>query len=264
MVGLTLPVANMLYNSFESTGGVEAMINAALESAKSIAIKEQRYAGIRFQKRYDPANPDPLNQSQYIIYIIKGENRLVTGNLNYDGFHAVDGIQPIKLPDSIGVMDMTLVQRSYIVGKGYIITEFSINSNGQINNNINLIDTTSFSIIFSPSGKLVLHRVRVRNRDGYTATAPSSYSDDDVFNRISQIEAGYGMFLQDDYFAAFQGTPQVPECGLGPEMSRNSFVIYDTRKFKQEYKKGTPYSGYLNQLKPVYVSPYSGTIIEEK
>ena len=98
MVGLTLPVANVLYNSFESTGGVKSMLNAALESAKSIAIKEQRYAGIRFQKRYDPANPDPLNESQYIIFIIKKDGQQ-TNSLDY-GFCAVDGIQPIKLPDS--------------------------------------------------------------------------------------------------------------------------------------------------------------------
>jgi type II secretory pathway pseudopilin PulG len=256
MVGLTLPVANMLYNSFESTGGVEAMINAALESAKSIAIKEQRYAGIRFQKRYDPANPDPLNASQYMIFIIN--DRL--GTLS-NAFRAVDGIQPIKLPDSIGVTDLTLVQRSYIAFQGYVISESPVINDSQIDS-LNLNEISAFSIIFSPSGKLVVHRVSVRNRDGYTATA-SNYSDDDIFNRISQIEAGYGMFLQDDYFSAYQGSP-VMDYRLGPEYSRNKFYIYDTKKFKQAYNSGKPYSGYLNQLKPVFVSPYTGTIIEEK
>ena len=52
--------------------------------------------------------------------------------------------------------------------------------------------------------------------------------------------------------------------GLGPEPSRNSFVIYDTKKFKQTYDNGNAYSGYLNQLKPIYINPYTGTIINEK
>ena len=71
MVGLTIPVANMLLNSFESESGAKSIISSAMASARAIAAKEQRYAGIRFQKRYDPNNPDPLNESQYIIFIIK-------------------------------------------------------------------------------------------------------------------------------------------------------------------------------------------------
>jgi type II secretory pathway pseudopilin PulG len=257
MVGLTLPVANMLYNSFESTGGVEAMINAALESAKSIAIKEQRYAGIRFQKRYDPANPDPLNQSQYIIYIIKKAGQQ-SNSLDY-GFCAVDGIQPIKLPDSIGVMD--LKYNSKFIGDG------TADSDTELTNPNIFRDITTFSIIFSPSGKLIIHDVRVRNRDEIPDSPGEigNPSYDDIFNKKADVDNGIGMFYQDDYAAQDYRLNYYPtNWGLGQESSRNSFIIYDTRKFKQEYKKGTPYSGYLNQLKPVFVSPYTGTIIEEK
>jgi hypothetical protein len=62
------------------------------------------------------------------------------------------------------------------------------------------------------------------------------------------------MFIQDDY----------AYLGLGAEMSRNSFIVYDTKKFKQAYNNGNAYSGYLNQLKPIYINPYTGTIINEK
>jgi hypothetical protein len=235
MVGLTLPAANVLYNSFESTSGAKSMINAALSSAKSIAIKEQRYAGIRFQKRYDPAGV--LNASQYMIFIIHDFNQTTLAN----GFRAVDGIQPIKLPDSIGVMDL-LYDPGLVVG-----------NNPDVNfSNINVLrDTTTFSIVFSPSGKLVIHRVRARNRDGHPRGWPivdNSY--DDVFNTQTWI-ADRAMFLQDDY----------ANMGLWEEYSRNSFYIYETKKFKQAYKSGVPYSGYLNQLKAVYVNPYMGTIV---
>jgi prepilin-type N-terminal cleavage/methylation domain-containing protein len=235
MVGLTLPAANVLYNSFESTSGAKSMLNAALSSAKSIAIKEQRYAGIRFQKRYDPANPDPLNASQYIIFIVYDYSN--TGLAN--GFRAVDGIQPIKLPDSIGVMDMLYNS----IGGNNPDVNFT---NGTV-----LRDTTAFSIVFSPSGKLVIHGVRVRNRNGQT----SDSSNDDIFNTANNVVNGNAMFYQDDYWVA------PSNLGFGPEPSRNSFYIYETKKFKQAYKSGVPYSGYLNQLKPAYVNPYTGTIV---
>jgi hypothetical protein len=251
MVGLTIPMANILLNSFESESGAKTIISSALASARAIAAKEQRYAGIRFQKRYDPN--DPLNASQYIIFIVQDPNIMA------NGFRAVNGIQPIKLPDSIGVMDLNYEPDSLLpaVGDGILDSDIEA-SNGKV-----FTDVTSFSIVFSPSGKLVIHDVRVRNRNGYTATNPSDFSQDDTFNRISQIQTGYGMFLQDDYYAGYSGSPVI-NLGLGPEPSRNNFVIYDTKKFRQAYNSGTPYSGYLNQLKRIYINPYTGTIVNEK
>jgi Tfp pilus assembly protein PilE len=246
MVGLTIPAANMLLNSFESESGAKSIISSALASARAIAAKEQRYVGIRFQKRYDPNNPDPLNESQYIIFIVQDSNR--TGLAN--GFRAADGIQPIKLPDSIGLMDLL-----YNPSLGGATPDVSFT-----NSNV-LRDTTTFSIVFSPSGKLVIHDVRARNRDGCPITYPPptiDNSQDDIFNTLTRITASVnptGMFLQDDYF-----TPP-NNLGLGQEPSRNSFVVYDTKKFKQAYNNGTPYSGYLNQLRPIYINPYTGTII---
>jgi prepilin-type N-terminal cleavage/methylation domain-containing protein len=220
MVGLTLPVANVLYNSFESTGGAKAMLNAALESAKSIAIKEHRYAGIRFQKRYDPASV--LNASQYMIFIVSDASigPGVAGNL---GCRAVDGITPIKLPDAIGVMDSNAADN------------FAIDTDSELSNN------TTFTILFSPSGKLIIHRLWVKNRND---EAPGSL--DDVFNTSVNIDNNIGMFLQDS----------------SREDSRNSFIIYETKKLKQ-VPETNRWDGYLNQLKAAYVSPYTGTIVEQ-
>jgi hypothetical protein len=244
MVGLTIPVANMLLNSFESESGAKTIISSALASARAIAAKEQRYVGIRFQKRYDPNNPAPLNESQYIIFIVYDHDR--TGFAN--GFRAADGIQPIKLPDSIGVMDLLSSLATNVPDTDY--------ANQDV-----LRDTTAFSIIFSPSGKLIIHNVRVRNRDSagvWPSTVDSSL--DDVFNAKSRITDPVnptGMFIQDND-AVIAITP-----GLIEESSRNNFVIYDTKKFKQAYNIGKPYSGYLYLLKPFYINPYTGTIITQ-
>jgi hypothetical protein len=258
MVGLTIPAANMLLNSFESESGAKSIISSALASARAIAAKEQHYAGIRFQKRYDPNNPDPLNASQYIIFIIYDHDRTTLEN----GFRGVDGVQPIKLPDSIGVMDLLYDPNDLTPPGGG-----QVNSNSEIADATVFSDTTTFSIIFSPSGKLVIHEVRTRNRDGFTVNGSDSY--DDIFNKIPMIKAGFGMFLQDDYYADYRpapGNPKPQNLGLGPEFSRNSFIIYETKKFKQAYNNGNAYSGYLESLshKPIYINPYTGTIVNEK
>ncbi len=234
MLGLAIPAANMLLNSFESESGAKSIISSAMASARAIAAKEQHYAGIRFQKRYDPNNI--IGASQYIIFIVHDPNR--TGLAN--GFRAANGIQPIKLPDSIGVMDMLY---SSIGGN---------NPDVNFSNSTVITDTTSFSVVFSPSGKLVIHDVRARNRDG----SKSNSSMDDIFNTMNNVVSGIAMFIQDNDI--------VPTPGLIEEPSRNNFVIYDTKKFKQAYNNGNPYSGYLNQLKQIYINPYTGTIINEK
>ena len=261
MLGLAVPAVNMLLNSFESESGAKSIISSAMASARAIASKEQCYAGIRFQKRYDLANP--IGASQYIIFIIKENDKNASGNL-VNGFRVVDGIQPIKLPDSIGVMDLYYEPDSFSpVGDGML------DSDVKAGNATVFTDVTTFSIIFSPSGKLVIHNVRVRNRDGVTQgtedTSAWGKSQDDVFNTFSRITNPVnpvGMFLQDDYYAGYAGSPVIP-LGLGPEPSRNSFIIYDTKKLKQT-DQNLRWTNYLSQLKRIYINPYTGTIINEK
>ena len=213
MVGLTIPAANMLLNSFESESGAKSIISSALASARAIAAKEQRYAGIRFQKRYDPNN-NILDTSQYIVFIISDPNIRpgVQGNL---GCRAVEGIQPMKLPDSIGVMDSNAAGNS------------AIDSDSKISNN------TTFTILFSPSGKLIIHILWVRNKNGVT----NDSSMDDVFNSTINVNNNVGMFIQDESTAYI-------------EQSRNSFIIYDTKKLKK-----------TDQNLRIYINPYTGTII---
>jgi prepilin-type N-terminal cleavage/methylation domain-containing protein len=260
MVGLTIPAANMLLNSFESESGAKSIISAAMASARAIAAKEQRYAGIRFQKRYDPNNLDQLNVSQYIIFIVQDPNM---DHASGFGFRAVEGIQPIKLPDSISVMDLTIVtqrNKQHPDNPTQLSIDDPVLGNSRINDVFELLDTTTFSIIFSPSGKLVIHGVWVRNKNGisdYPSYPEQSY--DDIFNKKSRVDAGLAMFYQDDYW----GDNAYPNIGFGPEPSRNNFVIYDTKKLKQT-DTNLRWTNYLYLLKRFYINPYTGTIINEK
>jgi len=220
-----LPAVRTLLNSFESQAGARAMISAALASARAIAAKEQHYAGVRFQHAYDPKGL--LNAPQYMILIVHDQPSTNLSN----GFRAVEGIKPIKLPDNVGVMEV-------------------VNSNGEIDDapSGEFTDKATFSIIFSPSGKLVIHPVRVWNRDGKT----SDGSEDDIFNTKTNVEdEKIAMFYQDDY----------ADLGLEQEASRRSFIIYDRAEF-DKVGKDSRYDDYLRHLEVIYINPYTGTMIE--
>jgi len=251
LVFLGMPAVRAFFNSFETQSGAKTMISAALTSARAIAIKERRYAGIRFQKAHDPGDPAYLDAVQYMIYIVHEERRKI-GNIT-NGFRAVDGLKPVKLPDSVGVMDFQYDPGLFPSGDGIIDSDAEISS---LNESV-IRDTTTFSIIFSPSGKLVVHPVRVRNRDGRTeGTEDSELSRDAIFNTLTKITNSsnpVGMFVQDDY----------PALGFSEENSRTSFIVYEKIKFKQAYKAGTAWSGYLARLVPetIYINSYTGTVI---
>ena len=83
------------------------------------------------------------------------------------------------------------------------------------------------------------------------AVTPDTDSEmDSIFNSPQNItNNGVGKFIQDDY----------AELGLGAESSRNNFVIYDKIRFDKLDTIGR--FNYLSSLEPVYINPYTGTII---
>ena len=258
LVVLGIPAARALLRSFATEGSTRAMISAALSSARAIAAQRQHYAGVRFQHAYDPKGP--LNAPQYMIFIIHDADPSPNGTDLATGFRAVEGFNPIRLPGSVGVMDLVIVERTILGNNQIDSTDNPINFDTEIDNVEQLSDTTTFSVVFSPSGKMVIHDVRVRNRNGKKDSS-SPQSLDDIFNtekQITNLTAPCGMFYQDDYFS---GSP--PDLGIGPELSRNRFVIYDRNTFRQVYETGQAYSQYLKDLKGsmIYINPYTGTMI---
>ena len=255
---LATPSIRAYFDALGSPAEVKGAIGAAFASARAIAAKEQHYAGVRFQQ--------DSSGKQYMIFIVNDPA------IGATFFRAVDGLSPVKLPDNIGVMDFTIVtgrNKNYPANpaKQERLDDSTLSDNykdGLINNNVGLTDVTTFSIIFSPAGKLVIHGARVRNRNG--EGDDSFYSDaslDDVFNKKLKVDDGIAMFYQDDYYSFSGLTNLYGDLGLGPEPSRSNFVIYETDKFKDAHKRGVPYSEYLNQLDVIYTNPYTGTIIQK-
>lgn len=252
LVVFGLPAVRAFIHSFESQAGARAMISAALSSARAIAAREQHYVGIRFQKAYHPDGP--LSAAQYMIFIIHEEPAKME-DLTI-GFRAVEGIEPIKLPDSVGVMDLKVrTSPSEKDPDDQSIRGSDLDASDNIRDR-NIRDTTSFSIIFSPSGRLVVHEVRVRNKDGDYRPTSKTDSMDSVFNGYHNIrDNNIGMFVQDDY----------ADLGLGAEWSRKKFVIYDRDEFKGvlQSRTGWRHAEYLKRLEDsmIYINPYTGTLI---
>jgi len=255
LVGLAIPAINAMQKSFASTGA-EGMISAALSTARTLAIKNGRYAGVRFQKAGDPNNV--LKANQYMIFIIYEPSSPGSGITLTTMFRAIEGYKPIKLPENIGVVDKMVRTNN---GTSEVAARCeSANERELIENDLDasilnrtITDTSAFSIVFSSAGKLVIHDVRTRNKNGdYRPTTPVLSGYDDVFNSPENITVNNtGQFVQDDY-AHF---------GLGGEKSRREFYIYDRDKFGK-MSTSTQRCDYLNGLKPVYVNPYTGEMIK--
>jgi type II secretory pathway pseudopilin PulG len=258
LVGFGLPAVRSLVHSFESQSGTRSMISAALSSARAMAVRNQRYTGVRFQKLCRSRDPlDPLigavDAPQYMIFIVHEEPKHMGGMAI--GFRAVEGLEPVKLPDTVAVMDI-----SQLAG------DADIDEGRELN------DASAFSIVFSPSGKLVVREVRVRNRDGHSLPSNDSGSNkmslDQVFNSALNItQYGRGMFIQDDYSVRNLSPGNEADYGLGKEMSRTSFVICDRLRLTELFHRKQVWSEYLSKLSGedvVYVSPHTGTLISSE
>ena len=252
---LGLPAIRALLSSFETNSGARDIISTALAGARAIAAREQRYAGVRFQM--DSAG------NQCMIHIIHDPEK--TGLSS--GFRAVKGLKYMKLPEHTRAMDLMVRTNRSPNAAGAQDTNTTalaathLDDTNQQNpgpdgRNIYITDTSTFSIIFSPTGKLITHEVRVRNRDGIYQpdnTIAAKLSKDDIFNSPENINNfGVGMFVQDDY----------AQLGLGAELSRNRIIICDKIQFDKLDAQGR--FDYLNSLEPIYINPYTGTIISSR
>ncbi|HOK96898.1 MAG TPA: prepilin-type N-terminal cleavage/methylation domain-containing protein [Anaerohalosphaeraceae bacterium] len=252
LMGISIPAARSLMDSYESTAGVRKLINSAMSNARAIAVREQTYAGIRFQ-------PD-MNGHTYMIFIV--HDPAATGLAN--GFRALTGRRPMKLPDDVGAVCSYWIKRAdfyttYDWNKlmpvkldDAVLTDNAANLAPVGTGGVNrcLLDASTFSIIFSPQGRLTVHPVWVRNKDGTT----DGSSNDTIFNVLVKVQAGISQFLQDDYGL------DPTNCGVGPEISVQSFKLYSKSDYKQA-NAAARWTSYLQTINDEHISPYTGELV---
>ena len=242
LFGIGVPAAKQLVKSYDSPSNVMSLIKMAIAKAQSIAARTGDDAGIRFQT--------DSKGDQYMIYIVHDHS--ATGLVS--GFRAVSGVDPIKLPSEVGLMDLrirtnhgTTLQAAEDPDDEPIYDGDAAASNGNIDGDYELKDTTAFSMVFLSTGKLTMRDVRVRNKDGKT----DDTSNDEIFNTDTNVDGGSAQFYQDDY----------ADLGLGQESSRNSFIIYETGKLDIG-GMGSRWTSHLQYLDVTYINPYTGEIID--
>jgi prepilin-type N-terminal cleavage/methylation domain-containing protein len=181
LLAVSIPAAKELSRSLEQSVGAGSVIDAALANARAIAIREQKYAGVRFQR--------DVQGNSYLTFII--HDPAATGIAN--GFRAVENKKPMALPEAVGVISCR-VQENYADDA---ITDVDLFMNGKanptasdsyLNSDVRMNDASTFSIIFNASGKFVFHNVRVR----------SSSTNDKIFNTAVEGAAGRAMFRRDE------------------------------------------------------------------
>ncbi|MEN6307375.1 MAG: prepilin-type N-terminal cleavage/methylation domain-containing protein [Anaerohalosphaeraceae bacterium] len=216
LLAISIPAARELSRSLDQSMGAVSIIDAALANARAIAIREQRYAGVRFQQ--------DLQGNQFLTFIV--HDPAATRKAN--GFRAVNGKKPMALPEAVGV-----------IADG-VYTDAKLIAAGGMN------DETTFSMIFNASGRFVTHTVQVFNKDGKT----DDTSTDKIFNTPQNVRDGKAQFIQDssavgyepeDSVAAFriydkrelQKTSATPWTGYLRDLDRNSINLYTGELIKK-------------------------------
>jgi prepilin-type N-terminal cleavage/methylation domain-containing protein len=243
LAAIAIPAIKAMQKSYDSTGA-ESMISTALSTARTIAISKGKYAGVRFQKIYDGNNV--FAADQYMTFIVFDNADEVTNWVC--GFVAVEGYKPMKLPSNTTVIDKTIAYKRLSGEKdcGEDYGEDKVGSS-ELSSVAGFTDTSTFSIIFSPTGKLAKQDVRCRGR-------LNPKDKDQVFNSKKNIEDnGDGMFLEDTGNHAL---------GIGAENSRKTFYILDKDKFNK--MSDSQRWDYVKGIKPCTLNPYTGAIVNSR
>ncbi len=186
MISLTVPAINNMVQSQRLTSA-KNLIRTALAQAQAYAVKERKYAGLRFQE--DRAG------RQYII-LVESKNITIIDGLNYGAWNnfqmqnlytPVDNVLPMALPVGIAVLptyrslweiDFLPDNGDGIVGPG--------DGDGIIDPD-ELAEATTFCILFNPSGQLVMSSAQCGPRISSTKYPGYAISYNDYSNEEDSI-----------------------------------------------------------------------------
>lgn len=242
---IALPVAKKLVKSLENSAGPRTIIGAALTNARAIAIREQKYAGLRFQQ--------DRSGRQYIVLII--HDPAGTGYVN--GFRAIEGKKPMALPEEIGTL-CTRVQVSYtdvptdpLAAADLELSTNSVQADAKLgmyqdNTWVGMNDTTTFSILFDVSGKFIVRPVRVVN-----VTA-----NDKTFNTSMRVNNNEALLCRDESESPTRSV------GYQEENSVSSFILYEKKEFNK-IASHQRWSEFFSKLEKDFVNPHTGELVKK-
>ena len=117
----------------------------------------------------------------------------------------------------------------------------------------NLLDANTFTIVFSPTGQLINKTLIVHPRN----------DADNTINVQAMVNNGYALLYCDDWYTDSSGPPahQPVEWCATAEASTTRLYIYETGVMAG-VNRDFRYTEYVNQLEPILINTYNGTIID--
>ena len=223
VLALVLPAYSLIIEGAKQSQ-MDNAIKAALGAARTHAIKTQKYAGVRFQFDRDGWRKG----RQYAVLIEKG-----TDLSNTYQFVAVPNIRPLTMPKGMGV-----------------IVESGVN----FDTDDEILDGTTFSILFSPRGKLSVLTVQMYRRD----------DNDTIFGNQAAVQSNpepgeppAPLLYYDNN--SWDQTDSVSWAEYEPSML--GLYVFDVATIGG-MKPGERYDRYVSKLAPVLINRYTGSIIE--
>jgi len=248
LTALTVPNVPGMVRSHKMSAA-RNLIKSALGQAQAHAAKYQKYAGVRFQ-----FDRDGWEKGQQYLVLIEHAPTYTspTGTIYSDSqrFVAVANAKPVAL--SSGIAAISLEVDSFPPPPSSPLRDAYLDDDNSDGYLYCLNGATTFSIIFSPTGQMVVKDVRIHERD----------ANDSIFR-------SGGLLSYDEHFCPLIGKSTLdhaPWCWA--ESSALGLYVYVTAAMR-EVGAGERYSAFIGrhgsseQVERILINTYMGTIISE-
>lgn len=246
---MVLPAFTEMLQSNRASAA-KSLVRTMLARAQAHAVAHQKYAGIRFQ-----FDRDGWQQGrQYMVLIEKASAGGTTNEYN-----AVADVKTVTLPKGVGVLSNNAVDIGDMDFSNNNLDEDLLSLEADADGG--LLDSTSFSIIFSPTGQLVIKMLEIRERnlndtlfgdEIAVLTDPVLVTDPPaplLFHDNTTDPPSYPVL-----------TDSVGWCST--ESSATGFYVFEVGAMA-DVGVGSRYSQYVNDLEPFLVNRYTAGLIDE-
>jgi prepilin-type N-terminal cleavage/methylation domain-containing protein len=243
-LAMALPAISKMMQS-NKVGQARSMIKSFFALAQARAAETQNYVGVRFQ--FDKNGW--LNGKQYLVLIE-----------NYNGdFSAVPNTKPAALPPGV----VAITGNAGNVDLDNDLGHWSFGTGG-------MMDSTTFSIVFSPTGQLVIKTVVVRPWQFQQPAGSGIWIFDHIFNSSSRV------LLNDshpDHCLLYCDGPSfwdyrtssllVSENWCRSEYSATSFRLAEVDPLVS-CDSNSRFTQYVYTIESILINQYTGEVFEQK
>ena len=277
MISLIVPATNSMLRSHRKASA-KNLIRTALAQAQAYAVKERKYAGLRFQPDGDGRQYLVLVEAKRVV-ITDGESA-IPGAWDYydlmDLYVPVDNVLPVALPVGIVVLNASYIyidlEDPYIeLTQDEIIVDFELDS------------AATFCILYSPSGQLVKKQAQCGPRTDSTSfqLEYGQYANlnDTIFVGHGIAPPSEGLPLPGDLICLNNLPRPVKDSQTGLLLYERTilgelnpedrfYYIFNVDELEGNTGEDDDENGkvddYFNQVQPAKINVYTGKLIEEE